>query len=261
LVFAAGRTAARAQLRTAAVAAVEKGDVKNKFNAKTVIKTFSILICLLSVSKLTFGAGTNETMTKIVHRDISTNLLLSSFAAQPRTLYRMGEKYNRLEEAPDPVLGIHGLIIINEPDAWMINLMDKTGTHMVDGGPTYVVHDYIVSPPDPIKSQAEFQAFETNSISGFEFGKEMEFLKKHKAKKSGPLSIDGVSCDRYELPIDGYLIELFAKNGTETPFQLKVSKEQTQISYLRYDTYRTDLQPDLSLFKPPAGIEISEARH
>ena len=198
-------------------------------------------------------------MTKIVHRDISTNHLLSSFAAQPRTLYRMGEKYNRSEEAPDPVLGIHGLIIINEPDAWMINLMDKTGTHMVDGGPTYVVHDCIVSPRN--KSQAELQAFKASSISGFEFGKEMEFLKKHKAKKSGSLSIDGVSCDRYELPIDGYLIELFAKNGTEIPYQLKISKEQSQISYLQYDTYRTDLQPDLSLFKPPAGIEISEARH
>jgi len=226
-----------------------------------VIKTFSILICLLSVSKLTFGADTNQTMTKIIYRDISTNILSNSFAAQPRALYRMGEKYNRSEEAPDPVLGIHGLIIINEPDAWMINLMDKTGTHMVDGGPTYVVHDYIVSPPDPNKSQAEFKAFKTSSISGFEFGKEMEFLKKHKAKKSGPLSISGVSYDRYELTIDGYSIEMLAKNGTEIPYQLKISKEQSQISYLQYDTYRTDLQPDLSLFKPPAGIEISEARH
>jgi hypothetical protein len=200
-------------------------------------------------------------MTKIVYRDISTNLLLSSFAAQPMTLYRIGEKYNRSEEAPDPVLGIHGLIIINEPDAWMINLMDKTGTHMVDGGPTYVVHDWIVSPPDPNKSQAEFTAFKTSSINGFEFGKEMDFLKKHKAKKSGPLSIGGISCDRYELATDGYSIELFAKSGTEIPYQLKVSKEQTQISCLRYDTYRTDLQPDLSLFKLPVGIEISEARH
>lgn len=171
----------------------------------------------------------------------------------------MGEKYNRSEEAPDPVSGIHGLIIINEPDAWIINLMDKTGTHMVDDGPTYVVHDCIVSPRN--KSQAELQAFKASSISEFEFDKEMEFLKKHKAKKSGSLSIDGVSCDRYELPIDGYLIDLFAKNRTEIPYQLKISKEQSQISYLRYDTYRTDLQPDLSLFKPPAGIEISEARH
>lgn len=225
------------------------------------IKFFSILIFLLSVSKLTFGAGTNETMTKIVYRDISTNLLISSFAAQPRTLYRMGDKYNRSEEAPDPVLGIHGLIIINEPHAWMINLMDKTGTHMVDGGPTYVVHDCIVSPPNPNQSQSEFQAFKTNAISGFEFGKEMEFLRNHKARKSGSLSIGGISCDRYELTIDGYSIELLAKSGTEIPYQLKVSKEQTEISYLRYDNYRTDLQPDLSLFKPPAGIEISEARH
>jgi hypothetical protein len=200
-------------------------------------------------------------MTKIIYRDISTNLLLSSFAVQPKVLYRMGEKYDRSEEAPDPVLGIHGLIIINEPDAWMINLMNKTGTHMVDGGPTYVVHDYIVSAPDPNQSQAEFQAFKTSSISGFEFGKEMEFLKKHKAKKSGALSIGGVLCDRYELTIDGYSIELFAISGTEIPYQLKVSKEQAQISYLRYDAYRTDLQPDLSLFKPPSGIEISEMHY
>lgn len=224
-----------------------------------IARPISALIYLFAASQFVFGAGTNETMTKIVYRDISTNLLLSSFAAQPRTLYRMGEKYNRSEEAPDPVLGIHGLIIINEPDAWMINLMDKTGTHMVDSGPTYVVHDCIVSPPN--KSQAEFQAFKTSSISGFEFGKEMEFLKKHKARKSGAVSIGSVSCDRYELTIDGYSIELFAKTGTEIPYQLKVSKDQSQISYLQYDIYQADLQPDVSLFKPPAGIEISEAQH
>jgi len=211
------------------------------------IRKISILLCLLATLKLVCAESTNQTMTKIVYRDISTNFLSSSFAAQPRTDYRSGEKYGRTEEAPDPALKIHGLIIVNEPDAWIINLMTKTGIHDLDGGPTYIFHAPIVGFEG--KSQAEFQAFKSLLISKFEFGKEMEFLKTYKAKKLS---------DHYELIIDDYRIELFPKAGTEIPYRLKIFKGKSQISYLQYDEYKTDLPLDLSLFTPPPGIKISE---
>ena len=159
----------------------------------------------------------------------------------------MGDKYGRLEEAPDLNLGIHGLLICNEPDAWMINLMTKTGIHDLDGGPTYVFHAPIMGFKG--KSQAEFQAFKALPISKFEFGREMEFLKTYKAKKIS---------NHYELIIDDYRIELFPKAGTEIPYRLKIFKGKSQISYLQYDEYKTDLPLDLSLFIPPPDIKISE---
>lgn len=229
-------------------------------NFKTMIKYCSILICLFSASEFATGANTNELMTKIVYRNITTNQMPESFGTQPTTLYRIGIKYNRIEESPDAVLRIHGLIISDEPDGWMINLMDKSGIHMIDGGPTYEVHDSIVSPPDPNESQAQFQSFTKSRISGFEFGHEMEFLRKNKAKTSGPLLIGRVACDRYELTIDDYAIEMFVKSGTEIPYWLRVTKERTEIRCLQYDFYKADLPPDFSLFKPPVGIKISEAR-
>jgi hypothetical protein len=214
------------------------------------IKKFSILLCLLVTSKLVWAESTNQTMTKVVYRDILTNLLSSSFAAQPITLYRFGKKYGRIEEAPDSVLKIHGLIIVDEPDAWMINLITKTGVHMVDSGPTYEFHDLIVSPH--AKTQAEFRTFTSLPINKFQFGKEVEFLKTYKAEKLS---------DHYELIIDGYTIELFPKAGTEIPYQLKIFKGEPLISYLQYDEYKTDLPLDLSLFAPPPGIKISEQSH
>jgi hypothetical protein len=57
-----------------------------------------------------------------------------SFAAQVKRMYRAGSRYCRTEEGPDLEHGIHGLVVINEPDSWLINRFDKTAKHMVDPG-------------------------------------------------------------------------------------------------------------------------------
>jgi hypothetical protein len=64
-------------------------------------------------------------MTKIVTRAISPDIKPGSFAAKPKTMYLAGKKYARVEEDVDIENKIHGLIIANEPDSWIINLVDK----------------------------------------------------------------------------------------------------------------------------------------
>src|SRR5271154_3426713 len=92
-----------------------------------------VLAAALSTFGSTVSAGTtNETMTKMVVRTSAPDVPPDSFAAKPKTIWRVGRKYGRIEEVPDPILGIHGLLICNEPDAWMINLVDKSGKHIVD---------------------------------------------------------------------------------------------------------------------------------
>jgi hypothetical protein len=44
------------------------------------------------------------------------------------------ERPNQIEELPNPEHGIHGLVIINEPDTWLVNLMTKAAKHQVDHG-------------------------------------------------------------------------------------------------------------------------------
>ena len=216
-----------------------------------------ILFLAMMVPEVLFGA---ETMTKIVHRDISTNYPASSFASKSTTLYRMGTKFGRTEEAPDPDMGIHGLFIVNEPDAWMINMMTKTGTHMVDRGPTFDFHAFIVTLPDRTMSQSDFRTFASSTVSKMEFGREMEFIKSRNARKS-LIQVGARSCDRYELQVDDYGIELFTKAGTEVPYQVKILKGNKVICYIQYESYQTDLPFDSTLFKPPAGITLSEASH
>src|SRR5712691_13067681 len=126
----------------------------------TSIKNMSSLILVgIALSFPGMGQELPATMTKITTRIIEPKMNPDSFFAQPKTLWRAGTKYARVAEAADPQHQIHGLVIVNEPDVWMVNLFDKSGTHMVDTGPTFNAH---------------LPIFEASSgVAGFEFGREL----------------------------------------------------------------------------------------
>src|SRR5947209_3367332 len=89
------------------------------------------------VSAITVWQGTSNqtsprTMTKLVVRLESPDVPKTSFPALPKTMYRAGSRYCRIEELPDSEHGIHGLVVINEPDIWLANRLDKTAQHQVD---------------------------------------------------------------------------------------------------------------------------------
>jgi hypothetical protein len=88
-----------------------------------------------------YGEDTPATMTMLTVKLESPEIPKESFAAQPKRIYRSGSRYCRLEENPDLEHGIHGLLIMNEPDSWLINRLDKTAKHMLDPGPTFKLPD------------------------------------------------------------------------------------------------------------------------
>ncbi|MBI1355546.1 MAG: hypothetical protein GC160_14475 [Acidobacteria bacterium] len=105
-----------------------------------------------------------------------------SFAAQPKRMFRAGNKYCRTEEAPDTENGIHGLLIANEPDVWMVNRLDETAKHIVDPGPTFNCRMPILG--SHIRSQEDFE----KPLLQLEFGRELAFFKAVGAEQSeGPL--------------------------------------------------------------------------
>lgn len=78
--------------------------------------------------------------SKMIHAIVQmsgTDFPAESFAAKPKIFWRASSQYCRIDEEPDPPNGIQGKMVINEPDAWLINLADQTAKHLLDTGPTF----------------------------------------------------------------------------------------------------------------------------
>ncbi|HEV7406203.1 MAG TPA: hypothetical protein VGO11_24865 [Chthoniobacteraceae bacterium] len=202
----------------------------------------TLLLLLLALAV----AEPKPPMIRIEYRVLSSEIAADSFAAKPRVLYIAGTTFSRTEEQPDPALGIHGLIVCAEPDLWMINLIPRTAQHIVDPGPTFIVHNNILDRKAP------------KEFATFEFGKEVEFFWSHHADPLQPRSLDGQRCEVSDLTHEKYRIVLFVRPDTKKPFHLDVFQNDKALFSVRYLNYQTDLPFEPELFKPPPGLTISE---
>ena len=190
-----------------------------------------------------------KTMMKISTHLVEAASAGKSFASEPKTLWRAGTRYARIAEVPDPQNHIHGLMIISEPDAWMVNLFDKSGRHMVDSGPTFDVHVPIFEMPDEAKTK----------LDELEFGSELEFFTKNEAKPSAGEPISGRATQRYDAVVSGQRVSLWVDAKSKKPVRVSLVRggENQTIEYLSYED---DLPFDASLFRPPAGVAIQESK-
>jgi hypothetical protein len=224
----------------------------NTFQSTTALPAprlrFCALLALLAstISSIALADSAKPPVTRIVFRAITPQLSPNSFAAKPKTIYIAGESYARTEEEPDPARGIHGLMVITEPDIWMINLLDRTGRHMVDPGPTFVVHHEILKRGAP------------KEFAQLEFGREVAFFLANKATSLGSRELDQQRCEASEFKSNIYRIVLYTIAGTHIPFQLEVYEDEKLDFTVRYVSYQTNLPFDASLFKPPSGITFTE---
>ena len=101
-------------------------------------KSCALIIVTAFLVSLAVCQETPKSMTRIATRVVEPEPEPGSFAAQTKTCWRAGTKYARIAEAPDAQHHIHALIIIKEPNLWMINLADKSGRHVVDPGPRWM---------------------------------------------------------------------------------------------------------------------------
>lgn len=184
-------------------------------------------------------------MTHLVFRFVDPNVAADHFALAPREMWRLGTRYLRMEEPPDREKGLHGLVIIDEPHAYIINRTDNRGVHMVDPGPTFNVHMPIFPYPD------------TSEIHQLEFGREVEFFESHNAQPMPNVKAEGQRYQARLLEIDDATLILFTHEATGQPAQLTL--ESKMDSYrVHYETYETGLEPDMGQFRVPAGVMISD---
>jgi hypothetical protein len=189
---------------------------------------------------------TPKTMTKVEVRLEGPEIPAGSFATKPKVMYRAGSRYCRVEEAPDPDHGLHGMLIVNEPDYWMTNLMTKAARHGVDPGPTFNCHMPLFT-DDPDKE-----------ATGLEFGLEMEFFKSKGASSHEGSVLQGKKTTQYQVEIGGSRLALFTYGTPERPLAVgRVRGDKGEIYwYIGYG----QVPFDATLFARPEGMKIEEIK-
>jgi len=212
------------------------------------MKRLSILILMILLTELAWAACTPERMVMIEFRDATASMLQGSanppleegsFASKPKVLYRYGDQYGRLEEAPDPENGIHALVIVNKRDAWQINRFDGRIRHIVDPDPDGKFLAPVFGRPDG-----------PDLLNEYEFGCEMEFMKSRGIEPETVMAVDR-ELETYSFSEGIYDITLVVDPDDQLPVisMLYVNKElDTFMKYLSYVIYRV---PDLTMFAPP----------
>jgi hypothetical protein len=216
------------------------------------MKTKAFLLAVFAVSVT--AQADEPSITKIVMRLVGPAVKANAFAAKPKTLYRAGTKYARSEEQLDVENNIHALIIVNEPDTWMINLADGTARHIVDPGPTFKFHAPVFwvakrkGEEDPDKAFKEL-----------EFGNELQFFRQNAAQDAGARQVDGESCKALVLKKGTRKLTLLIDQRTEKPVQIDIERTGEANVSVRYLEYQTGLPFQRSLFEPPKGLKMTEA--
>lgn len=207
---------------------------------------FAPLLTLMAWPSPAAATCAPERMVRIVTRVATPPVEPGSFGAAPKTLYRLGTKYGRVEELPNPATKLHLLIVVNEPDVWMVNQLDRTGRHIVDQGPTF-----------------NFRApiFEKDGMPPIlltlELGCERAFLAANNAKPAGEATFVSRRCELQTVTAADFRVTICLGAGKE-PMRASIYERGALIFDMEYDSYQDDLAPNLKLFERPSGIAFSE---
>src|SRR5262245_21903422 len=142
----------------------------------------TLLIALLAPAVHAADGSADRSMVYIEYRFIAVNIKPNSFEASVRKLWRYTDSYARLEEAPNPQTGIHGLLIANAPNSYLINRYTKVARHVVDRGPTYNV----IIPVFPSEREGK--------LKQLQMGRELAFFRASGAVVFPDEPVDTNSC-------------------------------------------------------------------
>lgn len=202
-------------------------------------------VIVLAVAGPAFADCAPEKLIRMVTQNVTPGIPADSFAVKPKVMYRLGNGRARLEEQPDPVDGIHLLIITDAPRLWHIDLVSKTGETMVDDStpPTVVL---------PVFSEEELP----EEIRAVEYGCELQFMKDpattHETLKSGNGTKHSIRSGKWKFTIA-------TREGSDRPIAAMLSENDKVVGAIRYVTYQTMESVPEGLFAPPAGIVLKPA--
>ncbi|HEX8817821.1 MAG TPA: hypothetical protein VF753_20195 [Terriglobales bacterium] len=187
-------------------------------------------------------------MIHVIIRMSGTGIPEDSFPSKPKTFWRAGTQYCRVDEEPDPEKGIHGRLVINEPDAWLINLEDKTAKYMLDKGPSFNCRL-------PIFAMDKEMA--TSKIGELEVGRELDFFQANGARVvEGPkLSFEA---KYYEVDIGDSVIRMVERVDIHSPIMIVLTAGDKTYG-ARYDLWE-EVPFKGDLFAKPDGVKIEQSK-
>jgi len=209
---------------------------------------------LLALCAVAFGEDAPATMTKLMVKFESPEVPKDSFAGQPKRMYRAASGYCRVEENPDLEHGIHGLMIINEPDIWMINRLDKTAQHIVDPTPPYNCRIPIFVTGDEIHSAEDVR----KPLMELEFGRELEYFRSMSAAAAPGPVMRGKATTAYVVRAGGSLLVLFTTGDPEAPVAVVRNHDNTHETFWYGEYAQVPFDPQL--FAKPEGVKIEEPK-
>jgi hypothetical protein len=209
---------------------------------------------VLSAAVCVFGAVPARAAicapSKLVHITVSNatpGIDPASYDAQPKNYYRVGNDKMRIEEALDSANGIHGLIVVAEPNIWMANLYDNTGKHIVDPGPTFNVKAPVIA----------VQGL-SSKLLGLEFGCEADYIAANGPKPVRSEQVGGAAFDVYRFEDGADAVELLERPAGGAPSYARYYHQGRLAMVLRYEAYQTGLASEPSLFVPPVNVKYTE---
>ena len=215
------------------------------------MKTLLIFVSILA--GISAAEQLPKTMTKAELILQSPDAPAGSFAAKPKIFYRSGNRYCRIEEAADPEPGLHNVMIVNEPDYWMVNLLTRTARHSVDPGPTLNCHLPVFAYGTPQSMDDD-----TKEIRQLEIGQELEFFRSKGAMaEKGPV-LQAKETMVYRVKVGMATMALFTYGTPERPLAVALEREgKTDLFW--YSGYgQVDFDP--KLFAKPENVKIDDSK-
>lgn len=187
-------------------------------------------------------AAAADRMLYVEYQLAGKQISADSFDAQTKKVWRIGTEYLRFEDAPNPQTKIHGLIIVAEPDIWIVDRNTNRAQHTVDPGPKYKIHFPL------------FASEVSEKLRALEFGHELEYFRDNDAKELPAQDVDGFRCKLLRLRFDDREVTLFLMTN-DTPLQIVVKSPEYEYA-MRLLHYEPDRKPDKSLFQLPPGVQL-----
>jgi hypothetical protein len=203
------------------------------------------ILALLLLSCIALAArAADDKMLYVEYRLAGKQIQADSFDAQIKKVWRIGTRYLRFEDAPNPVTKIHGLIIVAEPDIWIIDRNTNQAQHTIDPGPNYKIRFPLLASESSEK------------LRQLEFGSELQFFRDNNATELPAQEIEGIKCKPLRLEIEGEEVTLYLKTD-DTPLQVTVKSPDYEYT-MRFIRYEPDRRPDKSLFQLPPGVQLKK---
>lgn len=220
-----------------------------RYCAGSTLLTFCGVVILLPT--FTGTAVCADPSIKMIHAIVQmsgSDIPADSFFNKPKHFWRASSRYCRVDEEPDPEKGIHGRMVVNEPDAWLVNLADNTAKHVLDTGPTFNCRL-------PIFAMDKDMA--TSKIGELEIGHELEFFQVNGAKL-----IDGpklqFEAKYYELHVGDSALRLVERVDIDAPIMIGLLRGDKMYT-ARYVLWE-EVPFKEDIFAKLMGVKIEEVK-